>query len=115
MKPVELLDEARRLIEQPTEASAGLWARAATILARQALEEQLALVLAERAPGSQSAPGDAQLLVLCEVLGNRELAQRTRFVWSALSSASHAHGYELPPTSKELSDWCDTVEEFLAA
>jgi hypothetical protein len=39
---------------------------------------------------------------------------RTRFVWSALSSASHVHGYELPPTSKELRDWCDAVGDFLA-
>lgn len=115
MNPQELLAAARRLIEEPSEATGGLWARAATILARQALEEKLAAVLSELAPGSQSAPGEAQLLILCEVLGDRALAVRTRFVWSALSSASHMHGYELPATSKELSDWCDAVGEFLAA
>jgi hypothetical protein len=114
VNPRDLLAEARRLVEQPTAATGGLWARAATILARQALEEKLEQVLSELAPGSQSAPWDAQLLILCEVLGDRELAVRTRFVWSALSSASHVHGYELPPTSKELRDWCDAVGEFLA-
>jgi hypothetical protein len=115
MKPHELLAEARRLIDQPSEATGGLWARAATILARQALEEKLEQILAERAPGSQSAPYEAQLLILREVLSDPELAVRTRFVWSALSSASHVHGYELPPTSKALRDWCDAVGEFLAA
>lgn len=103
------------MIEVPSESTGGLWARAATILARQALEEKLRQVLSERAPGCQSAPFEAQLLILCEVLNDRALAVRTRFVWSALSSASHVHGYELPPTSRELRDWCDAVSEFLAA
>lgn len=113
MKPTELLEAARRLVEQPIDLTDGLWGRAATFLARQALEQRLSDILAVRAPGSQEAPFDARLLVLGEVLGNRELAAQARYTWAALSQASHHHSYELPPTSKELGDWIEAVERFL--
>lgn len=47
------------------------------------------LILSDCEAGSQTAPFDAQLLILSEVLSDRELAMRMRFVWSALGSASH--------------------------
>ena len=113
MKPADLLDAARRLVEKPHNLTDGFWGRAATFLARQALEQRLSDILALRAPGSQNAPFDARLLVLGEVLGNRELAAQARYTWATLSQASHHHSYELPPTSHELRDWIEAVDKFL--
>lgn len=47
MKPTDLLEAARRLVE-PRNLTDGLWGRAATFLARQALEQRLADILAVR-------------------------------------------------------------------
>jgi hypothetical protein len=113
MKPTELLDAASDLIEQPRALTGSLWARAATFLARQALEQRMADILAVQAPGSEDAPFRAKLLVLGEVLGNSEVAARASYTWAALSGASHHHGYELPPTIEELRDWLEAVERFL--
>lgn len=113
MKPRELLDLAVGLVEHPRDATGGLWARAATILARQALEGCLTQVLSDRAPGSHAAKFDPQLVVLCEVFPDRALARRARYAWCALSSASHHQSYELPPTAEELRDWMSTVRELL--
>lgn len=115
MTSCELLDAAERLIEQPRDATFGLWARAATILARQALEGHVAAVLAERAPGSPAADFEAQLILFCEISRNRDLARRARYAWCALSSASHYQGYELPPTATDLRDWMATVRAVVAA
>jgi hypothetical protein len=117
MTPAELLTAARDLVEAPRAATAATipsWApRAATILARQALEQAMTDVLKSRAPGSQAAPFTVRLLVLGEVLGDRDLAARTSYVWSALGAASHQQGYELPPTDKELRRWLAVVAELV--
>jgi hypothetical protein len=42
MTPEELLAAARRLIERPDAATAGVWPRAAALLTRQALEQTMA-------------------------------------------------------------------------
>lgn len=112
MKPVEILDAARHLMEQPRDLTGSLWARATTFLARQALEQRMADILRARAPGSDDAPFTAKLLVLGEVLGDRDVAARASYTWAALSRASHHHGYELPPTREELRDWVAAVERF---
>jgi hypothetical protein len=115
MKARELLSAAAQFVEHPQEATGGLWARAATILARQALETDLANKLSALAPGSPAAKLDAQLVVLCEVLPDKDLARRVRYTWGVLSSASHYQSYELPPTADELRDWLRTVEALLSA
>jgi hypothetical protein len=102
------------MVEQPRDNTNGLWGRAATLLARQALEQRMSEILKARAPGSQDARFSAQLLILGEVLGDRDLAARTAYAWNALSEASHHHGCELPPTSEELLDWIATVRQFIA-
>jgi hypothetical protein len=106
-----LLNAARRLVDQPIDLTGGLWGRAATFLARQALEERMAEILVARAPGSDATTFSAQLLILGEVLGDRELAAKTSYTWAALSNASHDH--ELAPTTEELCDWLNVVEELL--
>lgn len=115
MSPRELTAAARSLIEDPNAATSILWARAAAVLARQALESQLALVLRELAPGSPSAPFRAQLLCLTALHHDQALAQRVAYTWSALSGATHYHDYEIPPTASELQSWLETVAAFVDA
>lgn len=115
MTPRELLAAARELVEAPCQVTEGIWSKAATILARQALESRVAEVLIERAPGSQAARFDAQLIVLIEVHADRDLAVRVRYTWSALSAASHEQGDELPPTADQLRGWIAVVHELIDA
>lgn len=116
MTPDELLAEARRLLEvDPDIAEGSLRLRAATILARQALEGRLDDLLRTRVDDLDGVKFDAKLLVLPAVMGEPELAAETRYVWAALSSASHLHAYELPPTVDELAGWLDSVRRFLGA
>ena len=113
MKAEQLLAEAKRLVVGETSAEAGLRCRAAVLLSRQALEARVIEILATRAPHIEDAAFDAQLLSLLGVMQNAELAKRARYVWAALSSASHMQQYDLPPTSIELTDWIETVDLFL--
>ncbi len=109
--PSELLAAARRLLDQPADATAGLWPRAAALLARQALEGQLAHLLDAEAPGASAAPFTTQLLVLRSIHPNPDLAARVAYAWNALSRATHHHGYELPPTAVALRSWISTIED----
>ena len=113
MNATTLLVEARRLLEGTVETQAGLLLRAATFLARQALESRTDELLARRVRNVEEARYDARLLLLGEVLTDRELAKQTRFVWAALSSACHLHAYELPPPVSEVESWLDAVQRFL--
>ncbi len=36
-----------------------------------------------------------------------------RFTAICLSSATHIHGYGLPPTTQELRRWAETVDRFV--
>ncbi len=114
MTPRELVDCARRLVARPDPALAGVWERAAALLARKALEREVRqrLIRERRLQGHPSFR--AQLLAL-RVLVGPELAARAAWTWAALSRATHLHGYALPPTAPELLRWIDAVEELLAA
>lgn len=114
MTPAELLARARELVEQPDDASAGLWARAAAILARQALEGAMARVLAARVPGAQATNFTVQLLCLRRYLDDEQLAARVAYTWAALSSATHHHGYRLAPVASELRGWIEVAEALVA-
>jgi len=109
----ELLDTARQLIDVPREVTGGLWGRTAAVLARQAIEMRMAEILGAYAPGIRKATFTAQLLVLGQVMEDRELARQVGFVWSALSAASHYQGYELAPGERELRDWVRGIEGFV--
>jgi hypothetical protein len=110
-----LLRAARALVESPRAATAGIWPRAAALLARQALEAALADHWAGRAPGLERASMRAQLACLPDYLPDRRLAADTAFAWAALSEACHHHAYELAPTASELGAWLDAVERLVAA
>jgi hypothetical protein len=112
-----LIAAAKDLVQKPHAATAGIWPRATSLLARQALEATLDAFWRLRAPGLESCSHRAQLLCLPFHLTSRgpqdeELAERVAYTWAALSRACHQHPYELAPTSSELLEWIATVEEF---
>lgn len=110
-----LTAEARGLVERSEGATAGLWPRAAAVLARQALELALRELWRRRAHGIEECSVHAQLLCLGEYLRDEELAATARQAWDALSRACHHHPYELPPSADELRHWIGEVERLAEA
>ncbi|MBX3271680.1 MAG: hypothetical protein KF729_15545 [Sandaracinaceae bacterium] len=109
MTPRALLAQARELVERPVPGTEGLWARAAAHLARQALESAMRVRLARRTHRIEEVSFRVQLLCLtleCDAAA----AAQAAYAWSALSTALHHHGYELPPTARSLRAWVDAVE-----
>jgi hypothetical protein len=104
--PDELLAAARRLVERPDAATAGLWPRAAAFLARQALETALASLWTAqpRAGALATSAMRSQLLCLAAYL-DTDTATRAAYLSAALSRACHYHPYELAPTAAELTRW----------
>jgi hypothetical protein len=114
MTPDDLLAAARRLVERPDSGTAGVWPRAAAFLARQALEEAMALLWV-RQPGAVGLSKSAmrsQLLCLTAYLG-AETAARAAYLSAALSRACHYHPYELAPTATELTRWLTETADFV--
>ena len=111
--PSRLVDAARDLVRRPTAGTAGLWPRAAALLARRALEEALDDLWSRRAPGLERASARAQLACLPDYLGDRGLAWDIVFTWSALSNACHHHAYELGPTAAELERRLAAVDRLI--
>jgi hypothetical protein len=107
--PSGLLTAARDLLRYSDPATAGMWPRAASYLARQALEQSLEEFWQHRAPGVERASVRAQLLCL-RSYADEEIAESAAHVWHALSRACHHHPYELAPTGQELSNWITDVE-----
>jgi hypothetical protein len=116
MTPAELLTVAREIQEQPSATTAGIWPRAAAILARQALEGALD-ELWEASPDTRrlsDCTRRSQLACLPSYLDART-ARQIAYVWSALSGACHYHAYELAPTTAELVGWIDIVDQLLTS
>jgi len=112
LTPRALLAGARDLCRRPDAPTAGLWPRAAALLARQAVEAALILYWAD---GRGAALADCsmrtQLVCLAEI-GGADLAGVVSSSWASLSSACHVHPYELAPTAPELLRWIQAVEPF---
>jgi hypothetical protein len=115
MTAEELLAAARRLVERPDAATAGVWPRAAALLARQALELALAGLWAARpqTAGVNGCPMRSQLLCLTAYL-DAETATRAAYLYAALSRACHYHSYELAPTAAELTRWLNETADLVA-
>ena len=111
--PQEVLRLARDLVSRPDPATAGLWPRAAALLARQALESALATLWGRRAHGLQACSMRAQLLCLGELISHQDVAARARNTWGVLTRACHHHPYELSPTADELLVCFDDVAVLL--
>lgn len=102
MTPEQLVKQARKLVANATPGTAGLWPRAAALLARQALETAMDQLWHARASGVEQLSARGQLTCLPEYLRDAPLAGEVAFTWSALSHACHHHAYEMGPTAQEL-------------
>ena len=78
-------------------------ARAACLLTRQALEQVVDALLAERRLGCPAAGMRVRLICLAQAYTGepREVAYRAETAWRLLSSACHHHAYELSPSLGE--------------
>jgi hypothetical protein len=114
MTPEELLAAARRLIERPDAATAGVWPRAAAFLARHALEVAITALWAAKpqATGLSESSMRSQILCLTAYL-DQDTAARAAYLSAALSRACHYHSYELAPTATELTRWLNETTELV--
>jgi len=111
----DTLATALGLLRKPEARTAGLWPRAAALLARQALEMSLDQYWKAKRPGLELCTTHAQLLCLREYWPDKEEAERIHLAWVALSRACHHHPYELAPTAAELERWFAVVDRVVAA
>ena len=109
----QLIAMARDLLERASPTTAGLWPRAAALLARNALEMGVDEYWTRKRIPLEPCPTFTQLLCLREYLDDADLAGRVHHAWNALSRACHHHPYELAPTAGELERLFETVTEFL--
>jgi hypothetical protein len=115
MTPTELLAAAERLLERPDSKTAGIWPRAAALLARQALEQGLDQYWHAKGLRLADLGTKPQLICLAGYLPDKDVAGRAIHAWSSLTQACHHHPYELQAGYAELKDWLDAVAETLAA
>ena len=106
-----LVSAARDLIRNDDAKTAGLWPRAAALLARQGLEIAMARLWQVTAPGLERTSTRCQLLCVGEMLNDRGLGGRATVTWYALSDACHHRVYALAPTAAELNAALETVWE----
>jgi hypothetical protein len=111
--PADVLAMARDLLRKPEARTAGLWPRAAALLARQSLEMALDRFWKATRPGLELCTTRAQLLCLREYWTDADEAGRIHLAWVALSRACHHHPYELAPTADELERWFAVVDRIV--
>ena len=104
-----LTSAARDLLRIDSDVTAGLWPRAAALLARQALELGLEQLYRAVAPGLEETSMRCQLLCAGTMLNDRELGGRVAATWNVLSDGCHHRVYELPPAAAELNVAIATV------
>lgn len=100
---------ARLLMRRESAALAGVWPRAAALLARESIELSVDRLWAARAPGMEEASTRAQLVSLPSYV-DPGLARQVSYTWWALSRACHLHAYELAPTAEELDTWIEVAD-----
>ena len=101
----DLVSAARDLVRIDDARTAGLWPRAAALLARQSIESSMDSLWALRAPGMRATTARCQLLCLGDFLHDPVLAGRVNVTWSGLSRACHVRVYELAPSLEEITAW----------
>ena len=115
MKSQAMLAAARRLLDRKDARTAGIWPRAAALLARQALEHGIEEFWRSKGVALDTLATRPQLICLPRYLGNRELAGRAAHAWASLTRACHHHPYDLPPGHAELGNWLTSVGDILSA
>jgi hypothetical protein len=110
MKPGDMLAAGEGLISRRDSTSAGLWPRAAALMARQALESAIAQYWNAQTDTSQLSSCSMRTQLTClPFYLDRQTARQAAYVWAALSNACHYHSYELAPTAAELTGWINEV------
>jgi len=112
MESTDLLEQARDLLRRGPGSTAGLWPRAAALLARQALETALDDFWRDKGIDLARCSSRAQLICLRTYHPDKDAARYAHQVWAALSRACHHHTYELAPTAGELEGWITWVDQF---
>lgn len=112
--PDQLLAFARAMLDSPTPSTVSAWSRAAALLTRQAIEQALTDYWRERLPGLERMNMRAQLNA-ADVIISRHIAGELRYVWHALSNATHHRPYELDPTREELDSLIMSAERAIRA
>jgi hypothetical protein len=95
----DILAMAEDVMTRARPETAGLWTRAAALLARQALEESLGDFWRARGPALANCGTRPQLICLRDHLP--AIGGRVYVAWAALTRACHHHAYELTPTVSE--------------
>lgn len=113
MTPADLLATAQSLLTRTDPQTAGLWPRAAALLARQALEETLDDFWRRKAMPLDACSTRPQLICLGTYAGE-DVAGRVNHTWSALTRACHHHPYEVAPSVGELQTLLASVNNFHA-
>jgi hypothetical protein len=114
MTPHELLAAARGLMQRPDAPVAGIWPRAAALLARQAIEAAMGEMWASKRQAAELSGSTMRSQVLClTAYLDRGVASRAAYLLAALSQACHYHPYELAPTAAELVGWLDETAQIV--
>ncbi len=111
----DLVSAARDLIRIDDPRTAGLWPRAAALLARQSIESSMDVLWELRSAEMRATPLRCQLLCLGDFLRDPALAGRVSLAWSGLSRVCHMRVYELPPSLAELQAWLECAWELAEA
>lgn len=98
-----LIEEARRLLDETSTGTVSAWPRAAALLVRQELEGALDGFWDRHAPGVRGQSARIQLACLRVYAPSSELAADATWCWHALTRATHHHPYELDLTREELA------------
>jgi hypothetical protein len=112
VSPADLSKAAGDLLQYADPYTAGLWPRAAALLARQSLEQALHDFWARTAPGTEVCSMRAQLSCLGRYTRG-ETAEQASFLYGVLSEACHHHPYDLAPSATELQTWLSELDEML--
>ena len=107
------LDLAEAFLRTPLPVMRGRWPKVVALLTRQALEEAMDELWAERLPAMATTSARAQLLCLPEYLGDEEVAEDASHTWGWLSNVCHHRSYELGPTGTELAAATRSVRRLL--
>ncbi len=112
------LGESRAVLARADAAMSGRWPRAAAALCRTAIEQAVRTLWTGPNECLTRCTGRTQMLCLPAYLPveHHDLALRTHLTWASLSSALHVDaGYELAPTSAELTTCCALADELVTA
>ncbi len=89
---IDLVCTAERILDGVIPMPVGRVARAAAAVARQALEDAVAVQCSTLAAGLHRPTMRSQLILLRE-LGDREVGRKAQVAWDGLSQACHHHAY----------------------